>query len=58
MRFCLQLIGQLEENLKEEQRAVSEQEYVTFKELLTPMQVTRVLYCRQYFVLGFVAAVL
>lgn len=32
-------MSRLEDNLREEQRAVSEQEYVTFKTLLTPLQV-------------------
>lgn len=38
--LCLQVLTQLEENLKAEQRAVAEQEYVTFKHLLTPLQVS------------------
>ena len=34
----MQILSRLENNLKAEQRAVSEQEYVTFKHLLTPLQ--------------------
>ena len=35
-----QVLSALEENLRQEQRATCEQEFVTFKHLLTPIQVT------------------
>lgn len=35
-----QVLRALEENLRQEQRATCEQEFVTFKHLLTPIQVT------------------
>lgn len=33
------VLDQLEANLRDEQRALSEQDYITFKQLLTPIQV-------------------
>ena len=40
MPTSLQVLSALEENLRQEQRATCEQEFVTFKHLLTPIQVT------------------
>ena len=38
--ISLQVLSALEDNLRQEQRATCEQEFVTFKHLLTPIQVT------------------
>ena len=38
--MSLQVLSALEHNLRQEQRATCEQEFVTFKHLLTPIQVT------------------